>query len=370
MAISTGVRPHQAWIEAGGHRFPVIEGSCSLTASEESGTFSCAVAMDGAEDAFANPSALAASVIVSAGTGEQTLIKGELDEAEFDYILRRITVHGRDASAKLHQTKINESWQNKKPDEIIKDVAKKAGLDNVAIDIQGKLKAGRNWDKDWNKLADNVSASSVVHKMCEMLGARWWVDKDGKLHVSDKGKGSYSVTYTDTPIIQSDAKHLVVRLNYQASKKIEVTVKSWHQKKKKVIEKKKTVPLPPRRPTSLGGTGGSAEFPASTGSGTPTPPTKPADLGKLAYDYSIGNLDDDHAGDYAGKLADQHASSELEFNITCVGDPACVAGMRLELQGTAFAQTLDIYRVDHHFGGSGYTMTITARGASEGRQAE
>ena len=47
-------------------------------------------------------------------------------------------------------------------DEIIKDVAKEAELENVAIDIQGKLKAGRIWDKDWNKLADNVYVYSSV----------------------------------------------------------------------------------------------------------------------------------------------------------------------------------------------------------------
>ena len=44
--------------------------------------------------------------------------------------------------------------------------------------------------------------------------------------------------------------------------------------------------------------------------------------------------------------------------------------MRLELQGTAFGQTLDIYSVTHTFGVQGYTMAISAKGASKGRQAQ
>lgn len=253
MAITSGVRSHQAWIEAGGQRWLVLEGSASLNATQESSTFSCTIPMslDGAEYAFATPEGMDARVIVSDGGAEATLITGYMDKATFDYMRRTIQISGRCKSSKLHEAKVSDSWVNKKPGDIIEDVAQQAGLD-VNVEAKGKLKAGRTWDQDWVKLADNVSPSSVISKMCELLGARWWVDSDGQMHVADKATGgSYSVFYQyGTPII-SDAIHLSVSKNYVASQDIEVTVKSWHQKKQKVIEKKAKVPLPPRRPAGI-----------------------------------------------------------------------------------------------------------------------
>jgi hypothetical protein len=242
MAISQGVRQHAAWIEISGGRFPVQQGSVEASSSSESSTFSCTIPLNAAmaEQAFANVAGVDAKVIVSTGMGEKTLITGPLDGATFDYIGGTITAHGRDKSADLHQTKVNESWLNKKPTEIIEDVAKKAGID-VNVEVTGMLKAGRVWDKDWVKLADSVSASSVVDKMCEFLGARWWFDSDGKMHVTDQPGDSYMVSYQPGPPIVSDAIHLSVSKNYQAAKEIKVSVKSWHQKKKQVIESEKTV---------------------------------------------------------------------------------------------------------------------------------
>jgi phage protein D len=102
----------------------------------------------------------------------------------------------------------------------------------------------------------------------------------------------------------------------------------------------------------------------------PTPPSRPADLDKLSYEYSIGNLDQDHADEYAKKKAEEHAGHEITITATVVGDPDCKPGMALELQGTAFSGKYPIESVSHQFGMSGYTTTITAKGPSKGRSAE
>ena len=221
MAISQGVRNHSAWIEVSGGRFPVTDGSVESSSSSESSTFSCTIPLNyqSAEQAFASAAGADAKVIVSTGMGEKTLVTGPLDSAKFDYIGGTISVSGRDKSADLHQTKVSDSWLNKKPSEIIEEVAKKAGI-KVSVDVQGKLKAGRIWDKDWVKMADSVSASSIVDKMCEMLGAKWYFDADGKMHVSDKPDGSYQVSFRSTPLITSNALHLSVSKNYQPTSAI------------------------------------------------------------------------------------------------------------------------------------------------------
>lgn len=267
MAISSGVRAHQAWIEAGGQRWLVLDGSASLNATQSSSTFSASVPMslDGAEQAFASPDSMDAKIIVSDGGAQETLITGYMDSASFDYIRRVIHVSGRCKSSKLHEGKVNDSWVNKQPGDIIEDVAKSADID-VKVDATTKLKAGRTWDKDWVKMADNVSPSSVISKMCELLGARWWTDADGQLHIADKSSGgSYEVSYQYGVYIVSDALHITVTKNYVASQDIEVTVKSWNQKKKKVIEETSKIPLPPTRPADLGGS-------------VPTPPSRPAGI--------------------------------------------------------------------------------------------
>ena len=114
-----------------------------------------------------------------------------------------------------------------------------------------------------------------------------------------------------------------------------------------------TVPTPPSRPAGLGS--------------TPTPPSRPSDLDKLSYEYSISNLDQDHADEYAKKKAEEHASNEISITVTCVGDTSCKVGMQLQLQGTAFSGKYPIESVSHRFGMQGHTMVINARGPADGR---
>lgn len=335
MAISSGVRRHRAWVEAAGRRWLVIRGDAYLEATRESSSFSVSIPMRRAERVFADAESLDAKIVVASGFGDRTIITGELDDAQFDYEARTIHLTGRCKSAKLHEMKTSEKWTNKKPDEIIKDLAQKAGLD--ADVTSAKVRAGRKWADDYVKLSDNVSFAAVIHKMSELMGARWWVDAEGKLHVKDDASGTYTISYRENGSgpINSDALRIRISKNFVAAKDVEVKVKSWNQKKKKVIEAEKKI----------------------SGKG-----------GKVAYEYHIPGLEQDIADQYAKAKAAEHVAHEIQLQADCIGDPDCAPGMKLQLIGTAFAQSLDIDSVSHAFGMRGHLMTISAKSAKEGRE--
>lgn len=340
MAISSGVRQHAGWLEVGGQRWLAQSGTVHLASTRESSSFSVKIPMSlpGALDFFASPDSTDAKVIVLAGFTEQTLFTGEMDNCEFGFVNRMLHVTGRCKSVKLHQKKTSDKWQNKQPGDIIQDLAQRAGL-NAEIGACS-LKAGRRWNQDWVKLTDTVGFSAAIHKLSEFMGMRWWVDANGMLHVQPDGSGAgtYTVFYDDSmQPIQSDALRLSVRKNYEAGKTTTVSVKSWNQKKKKIYSAEKTAK---------------------------------GQAGDLRLEQHVAGLDQDHTDQWAKSKLNDHIRHELGISIECVGDPACVAGMQLQLIGTPFAQTYEIDEVQHSFGMGGYRMTISARNPKEGRTAE
>lgn len=340
MAISSGVRDHRAILEAAGGRWDILDGSATLAATMMSSMFTVRIPMglNNAENAFANLSDLDAKVIIR-GDDEDTLLTGMLDNGEFDYERRLIIITGRCTSAPLHEKKTSDKWTNKKPDEVIKDLAEKAGL-STNITATSETRAGRKWGDDFVKLSDNVSYASVIHKMTEVMGARWWVDNMGVLQVRDESdsSGTYTITYRDNNgAISSDALGIRIFENFMLNKNLNVTVKSWNQKEKKVISSEKK----------------------SSGQG-----------GDLKYEYYVGGLNQEQADQYAESKAKEHLSHQIRLEADCVGDVQCQAGMKLQLIGTSFAQSLNIDAVEHAFGRGGHRMMIVARSARDGRGIE
>lgn len=341
MGAQPGVREHRAWLQAAGRRWEVSSGQAMLSATRESSHFSCSFPLhkDGAEEAFAFPDSLDAEVIIRSGFADETLVSGEIDSADFDYDSGIISVRGRCKSAKLHQTLTAEKFINQTPDQIVKKLIEKAGLQG---DISEEaLKAGREWNKDWVRLTDNVSVASVIHKMAEFMGCRWWVDGRGKFHMKRAGEsdGTYSVFY-EKPAggpARSDQLTIRVHRNYQASKSIEVNFRSWRQLEKRAYESKKTAP-------GIGGT--------------------------TTYEYETPGLTQQHLDRFARSRLAEHVRHEIGLTISGPGDTSCVAGMDLELRGTAFAQKFEIDQVNHSFGMGGHRMTIGATNARKGRSED
>jgi len=317
----------------------VEHGSVSQSAQRKSSSFSVKVPLTlESESLLATLGDNEATISVMARGQTSTLLTGEVDSTEFDYIGRCVHVTGRDKSAKLHDNKSSEKWLNKMPSEIVQDLIGRVGLSgNVA---SSTIMAGKKLQQDFVKLSDSVSFSYIIHKMAEFDGARWWVDPNGNFNYQPIGSpiGTYSISINqNTQPISSDCLALRVHRNVQAGKGIAVTVKAWHPKKKQVFSYTSNV----------------------EGNGSP-----------LQYNYHIPTLEDQHVQKYAKAQATEKAMHELVVHATVVGDPSVSAGMGLSLSGTEFFdQTFDIDAVHHEFGMSGYRTSISARAAGQGRTA-
>lgn len=339
MAISFGSGPHLAWVSVNGQNFPLEEGSAQRAATRKSGSFSGRIPLwyPGVESTFANLGDNTASVSVQTRGQQATLMTGEIDMAEFDYVGGMVHISGRDVSAKLHAVKSAEKWVNKKPQEIIQDLAGRAGI-GVNAD-PSTLFAGRFVETDWAKLTDGVSYAGVIHKLCELMGAHWFIDQNGTLNVksTDNTAAPYVINYSHDPAtgaVVSDALSLQIRRNVQAGKPVKVTVNSWNQHEKKAFVGSYTV----------GGNGTTQN-----------------------YAYHLPGLSQDHVNQHAKSKAGDHSRHEIEAVAECVGDTSIMASQPLQLIGTAFAQTLTIDSIDDSFGMRGHTMRICAKSAKPGR---
>jgi hypothetical protein len=84
------------------------------------------------------------------------------------------------------------------------------------------LDAGRLVLSDYVKLTDNVSLASIIHKLAELDGARWFV-KGTTLNYLSKNNpaGVYQLNYVppkpNSPMV-SDCLHLFIRRNFPAGK--------------------------------------------------------------------------------------------------------------------------------------------------------
>ena len=305
-------------------------------ATRRSSSFSAQIPLGytGAEVFFSTLDTNETTISVLSNGSQGDLVAGEIDNVTYDYIGGMISFHGRCKSAKLHAQKTAEKWINKKPHEIIQDLAGRIGL-SVQID-QSALNAGRFIQIDWSKLTDNISFMTVIHKAAEFMGARWWVDAKGVLHVksTDNPQGIYTLNYSSGAVKKADFLGLTITRNIQAGKPCKVSVKSFHAGQKKTYVGTYTI----------GGAGETVE-----------------------YNYHLPGHSQDHADRHAKSKAMEHARHELQLSANLVGDPTIDVAMKLTLNGTLFAQNFDMDSIHHTFGMSGHTMQISARSAKDGR---
>lgn len=245
MAITSGVGKHSAWLNAGG-RFLIERGQVQQSAQRKSSTFHCTIPISekGAYDALAQiggDDEVTIEVMTRGATS--TLITGTINDVDFDYIGRKITVTGRDKSAGLHENKSSEKWVNKSTTDVVRDLIGRIGMVGKFDDMQNM--AGKILEQDFVKLSDNVSYAYVIHKLAERDGARWWVDAQGVFHYAkfNSPTGTYSIYVDQSSMpVRSDCLHLRVTHNKQAGKTIEVDFKAWHPRDKKVHQHTTVIP--------------------------------------------------------------------------------------------------------------------------------
>lgn len=340
MAISSGTGPHLAWINVNGQNFPVEDGTVTRAATRKSGTFSGRIPLwflPTVEETLSSLGDNTTTVNVVTRGQQTTLLTGEIDCVDFDYVAGMAHVSGRDASAKLHTIKSAEKWVNKKPHEIIQDLAGRVGL-QTNID-PSTLMAGRIVQDDFAKLTDGVPYAGVIHKLAEFMGAHWYMDRQGILNVKSTASTAapYVINWSRSPLtgeIVSDALSLQISKNVQAGKPVKVTVNSWHERKEKAFVGTYTV----------GGNGTTQN-----------------------YAYHLPGLTQDHVNQHAKSRANDHARHEISVTAELVGDTEITVDRPLQLNGTAFSQTLTIDSISDSFGMRGHTMHISAKSAKTGR---
>jgi hypothetical protein len=200
--------------------------------------------------------------------------------------------------------------------------------------------AGKQLEQDYIKLSANLSFAQVISKLAHIDGARWWVDQNGMFQYASYGSpnGSYSITINqDEEPISSDTIEFKVIRSVEAGKTIQVSVRSWHPKKKQIFEYQSNVP----------------------GNGGP-----------LTYDFHLPTMTQQDVTKRAQSRAMGKAIHEFKVIATVIGDPSVQAGMGLSINGTGFFdQTYDITHVNHKFGMQGYLTHIRANSPKQGRSA-
>lgn len=330
MAIETGAGPHSAQLSVNGGTFLLQAGSVEQHKARKVSTFSATLPMDpDAIGALSDPGDNVATITCSTLGVTGTLVTGEIDQVNCDYVHRTIQVSGRGLGAKLHEMKSSEKFLNKKGSDIAKDLAGRAGLGFSGG--SSSVMAGRLLQQDYVKLSDNVSFAYIIQKCAELDGATWWVDNNGTLNyvVGGGSAGSYSINYFFlNGQVVSNALSLRISRNVQASKNIKATVKSWHAKDKKVYTGEYTT----------GGNGGTIE-----------------------YNYNLPGYKQDHVDQHAKSRASEAARHRITVHAGVVGDPTCSVQQNLQLNGTEFAGTYEMDTVSHTVGMHGHHTSITAR---------
>lgn len=342
MAVSSGVRAHRCLITVNGRSFPVTSGSYDKKGVGDAATFSARLpsGLPGAFDFFASLGENSAEILIREGAGYNSVIKGAVKDADFDPIGGTIAINGQCNLARLHATKTNEKFNNRKNHEVVTTLAERVGL-TADIQTQETSNAGRYVQIDWAHVTDNVSLASVVHKIAEAEGARWWVSGD-TLHFvpRDSDAAVYPVTLqlVENGVgfdIRGDAFKLTIRRNIAAGKGVKVTTKSWNPRKKKAYVGEYSI-------------GGAA--------------------GTTSYGYHVSGLNQTQADKHAKHKAKQAAKHELTVTASLVGDLAADPAKKLRLRGCGvFDQDYPIDSIRGTFGMGGHLMTITARSAKKGR---
>lgn len=325
---------------------PVVPIECDVYVSQHqsSDTFHATLPLDTPGDSFwADTAPMDVQIMATNNylTGAWVeMIQGSVDHVDCNFTKRTAMIRGRDRTAKLTDTKTTEKWQNKKPEEIITELAGRAGL-GAQILGQSKDKAGLKYKDDYNRISEHDNLWNVIVRLAKHMGCIAFV-KGNNLVVRpfDGGfEGQYTITYT-RPTGLSPAQGNVVDLsctrNLNLSKTVKVNHKSWQHKEGKGIE---------------------SEY-QSSGVG-----------GELEYTFKAANLTKAQQDQLCETKLNEILSHERTPIIKSYGDVNINPMMKLILTGTGtgFDQEYIMNSIHHHWDDHGYKMDINVRNKDKKR---
>lgn len=340
-------RQPRAYLIVSGQQIPVISAEVTLSRTKKSDSFHAVVAIGGpAPDIgyWSGQTQIAAQVMFSNDIGQDTtLFDGFVDNLSIGLLNRTATVSGRDKSQKLVDTKVQKQYLNKKPDDIIKQEAQKAGLQTQMTSFQDK--AGKLWQIDWNKFFQDNSIWTGINNLADHFGFNAYVTQ-GTLYVQpfNENLPPYPINYTPPTaggMSSGNFIDLTLTRNLPIAQGASVNVQSWDNKKKKVIS---------GQAGQGGASGGSSNDDSSSG--------------PLSFLMSIPGLQKEQATRIANKRYAEVTSHEMTIALDMPGDTGLTARTSIQLSGTgsAFDTSYDTQSVEHRMSLSeGYRMYVQAR---------
>jgi phage protein D len=268
--------------------------------------------------------------------GWTQMITGQVDNVEADFLHRIVKISGRDQTANMTDQKTNEKWLNKKPEDVIQDLAGRAGL-GVQITGSSKDKAGLKFKDDYNRISEYDNYWNVITRLAKHMGCVAFV-KGSTLYVQpyDQSTGGVFVVQYAPPTDETPAYGTTIDLkctrNLHLSKDVKVKHNSWQHKEGKGVQ---------------------SMF-ESSGSGA----------GTLEYMFKAANLTKSQQDQLAETKLNEILSHERTPHIHTYGDVNITPFMTLQLvgTGTGFDQSYLISTIAHHWSThDGYKMDINVR---------
>ncbi len=277
------------------------------------------------------------------GLAWTSLVQGEIDHLRLDPVSQRLTLEGRDLSARLIESRLTETFTNQTASDVATTLAGRHGL---AANVQTTATPiGAYWQLEHDVVSlDSFCRSHSEWDLLLTLAAREGFD----LWVSGTTlnfQPTAQSTSAPTTIAVSDCLSIVLERSLTLARDIEVTIKSWNSREAKGFS----------RTARTARTGPSAG------------------LSPLRAIQIIPNLSLADAQAIAqSRLADLTRQERI-LTANMPGDLILAPRQQLALAGTAtdFDQLYWIERITRSLTWrSGFTQTIRARNASPGIEVE
>ena len=264
---------------------------------------------------------------------------GKVDHVDHDFDGQTLSFSGRDKSGQMIDKPSTERFLNKKPHEIVQDIAARHGIP-TNID-QVPLKAGKMYQIDHVNLTHRESEWTAIQRLAERHGMTAYMT-GGTLYFKNENESlpSLNISYsppTSAGYATGNFMTLKAKRNCMLGRPLKCKVSSWNHKEKKANETEIIEP----------GVGDPVEF-----------------------RYNEPGLSKAQTAHQAKKHLDKNASHELTFEITIPGDATVTPRMKLVLSGTgtAYDQEHEILNVSHHISfDGGFRTSISPKSKSKKR---
>ena len=325
---------------------------CALNVSQHQAadTFAAILALDDPANPgaayWANTAPIAVTIMATndiATAGLVQMFTGKAETVEINWDRRTVHIMGRDNTSSLIDEKTNEKWLNKQPQDIITDLAGRAGL-TVQFSGTAPDRAGLKYNQDYNRISEMDSQWNVIVRLAKEMGCIAYV-KGNVLYVQPWDAatgGTFNLVYKP-PTKSGAASGNVIRLttarDLVLAQTVEVTQVSWQQKQGQAIISKWT----------------------GLGSG-----------GKISHLLKAANKTKQQNDADAQSRLNELTSHERTVTAVMPGDVTLQPGMMINLTGTGtgFDQSYVISDIEHSWSWhQGYIMTVRVRNQDSGRAA-